>query len=762
MAGDRAEFIARAARRRGLRRLVVAISIMTLVASLSVPLASASTRTRTHSFGNISRVQKSVGEVRHTDSMLSVAHEAALHPRQAKAPTLNLPAPNLGKQVGPRPLTSVASGTATTALRPLIVTPDVEASTTFAGLAEVESGSVIPADPWVAVNSSFVVQAVNSMIRISNRAGTPIASIPNDAFFAIEPDHYPSDPRIIWDATHGKWVAEIVFFSGDLQDDGFVLAISDGADPTQGWNMWPIFFGPFLPDYPSLASSNDKVVVADDLFDSSPSFLGLDLNTFKWSELLAGTSVFDRFCDDSSFAHPRAAQVLSSSNDVHVVMESTDGSSDQNYVRITGSGTCAETTDYINLTTDLSFDPLLELGPPPAPRQPGPDTIDNATDGRYTDAVWQNNKLYWVSTFPYTYDGGATWNDQVVLWNTTTSSVIGTTPAGFNYTAIRPGDGIDAYMGGIGLTRAGHPILSYSQSSSADPIAFYAAEVFSVSAGGGSVGSPVLLDTSEDAISGERWGDYAGVAMDPVGTGSVWVTHMLAAGDGSWRTTVARMLVDNDLPSAPGIPTASAVTGTKLGLLPKYKLAWGAATDAMSGTVVYQLEQNVDGGGFAYAGTYSGTSTTRSLNRAHTYQFRVAAIDALGNMGAYATGPVLHVSTAQSPTSKTGTWHTSSSSNYYGGTTWYASAAGATATYKTTGVRSIAFVTTKAASRGSFKVYIDGVYKGTISTYSTTTAFRQVVYQYSWSTAGTHSIKIVLKGTSGHPRVDFDAVLLLK
>ena len=317
-------------------------------------------------------------------------------------------------------------------------------------------------------------------------------------------------------------------------------------------------------------------------------------------------------------------------------------------------------------------------------------------------------------------------------------------------------------MGGIGLTRAGQPILSYSQSSSTDDIAFYVAEAFAVDGSGGSVGTPVLLDTSEAAITGERWGDYAGVAMDPVGTGSVWVTHILAAGDGKWRTTVARMLVDNDLPSTPSAPATSPLTNTQVGLLPKFKIAWGSATDGMSGTVRYLLEQNVAGAGFTYAGLFSGTSTTRSLNVSHTYQFRITAMDPLGNLGGTSTGPVLHLSTAQSPTTKTGTWHAQSASSFLGGSTWYAFGAGASASYKTTGLRSIAFVTTKASSRGSFKVYIDGVYKGTISTYSTTTATRQVVYQFSWSSPGTHTIKIVVSGTSGHPRVDFDAVLLVK
>ena len=71
-------------------------------------------------------------------------------------------------------------------------------------------------------------------------------------------------------------------------------------------------------------------------------------------------------------------------------------------------------------------------------------------------------------------------------------------------------------------------------------------------------------------------------------------------------------------------------------------------------------------------------------------------------------------------------------------------------------------MTTKASSRGSFKVYIDGALKATINTHTTATSYRQVVYQFTWSSPGTHTIKIVVLGTAGHPRIDFDAVLLLK
>ena len=137
-------------------------------------------------------------------------------------------------------------------------------------------------------------------------------------------------------------------------------------------------------------------------------------------------------------------------------------------------------------------------------------------------------------------------------------------------------------------------------------------------------------------------------------------------------------------------------------------------------------------------------------------------MDVLGHVSAYATSPLFTPSLAQSPTSKTGTWTSTSSTAYSGGSTWYASAAGATATYTTTSVRSLGFVTTKALSRGSFRVYIDGVLKATISAYSSTTAFKQLVFQYTWSTPGTHTIKIYVLGTAGHPRVDVDAFLVLK
>jgi len=92
---------------------------------------------------------------------------------------------------------------------------------------------------------------------------------------------------------------------------------------------------------------------------------------------------------------------------------------------------------------------------------------------------------------------------------------------------------------------------------------------------------------------------------------------------------------------------------------------------------------------------------------------------------------------------------------FSGGSVRYATAAGATASL-TTSARSLAFVTTIASTRGSVRIYIDGGYRATISL-SGATAYRRIVYSTGWATLGTHSIKIVVVGTAGHPRVDLDA-----
>ena len=64
----------------------------------------------------------------------------------------------------------------------------------------------------------------------------------------------------------------------------------------------------------------------------------------------------------------------------------------------------------------------------------------------------------------------------------------------------------------------------------------------------------------------------------------------------------------------------------------------------------------------------------------------------------------------------------------------------------------------KSTAGGSADVFIDGVLKATVSTNATSTAYRPIVYVYNWTSQGTHTIKIVPKGTG---RVSLDGFVRL-
>jgi hypothetical protein len=51
----------------------------------------------------------------------------------------------------------------------------------------------------------------------------------------------------------------------------------------------------------------------------------------------------------------------------------------------------------------------------------------------------------------------------------------------------------------------------------------------------------------------------------------------------------------------------------------------------------------------------------------------------------------------------------------------------------------------------------------TIALGSGATRFRQVVFSRTWSTTGTHTLRLVAAGgTTGHARLDIDAIALLR
>jgi hypothetical protein len=128
----------------------------------------------------------------------------------------------------------------------------------------------------------------------------------------------------------------------------------------------------------------------------------------------------------------------------------------------------------------------------------------------------------------------------------------------------------------------------------------------------------------------------------------------------------------------------------------------------------------------------------------------VRARDKAGNWSAWAAGPrftlAAHQENSAALSYPSGTWTRSTLSESYGGYVKYAKAQGATASLTFTG-RNIAWVATKAPSRGTAEVYIDGDQVATVDLNSATTQTRTMVFSEEWSASGSHTITIKVHDT---------------
>jgi subtilisin family serine protease len=248
-------------------------------------------------------------------------------------------------------------------------------------------------------------------------------------------------------------------------------------------------------------------------------------------------------------------------------------------------------------------------------------------------------------------------------------------------------------------------------------------------------------------------------------SGSYAVT--IRASDGSrTRSVVVRLKVDGDRPVA-AVPAVTPLAGSTFQTTSYVARArWAAATDASNAISGYQASWRVNGGTWSSATSLAATKRTldRTFTTGATYELRVRAKDVAGNWSPWAVLPAVSTGVAQDTSgtiARTGTWRTASNTSYSRGTAIHAKAAGAALTRTFTG-RAVAWVSAVGPTRGSARVFIDGTLAATVSQYRADPAYRRVVFERSWPSGASHTIRIEVVGTSGHPRVDLDALVVIR
>jgi subtilisin family serine protease len=230
------------------------------------------------------------------------------------------------------------------------------------------------------------------------------------------------------------------------------------------------------------------------------------------------------------------------------------------------------------------------------------------------------------------------------------------------------------------------------------------------------------------------------------------------------RLVNALRAIDTVGPVARPIDRHGINIGTIVGSSVSTTMTWPAATDALSGVKDYAIKRSINGTWTTLQTGLTARTYKRTMAFKAQTRFQLLARDVAGNYGAGAIGPIVTAHLAQDTTAAaryTGTWSNVSLSTASGRRLHRSTRANSTVTF-TTSARAIAIVARRGPLNGKAKVYVDGVYKSTIDTYRSSYQSRVVVFNTSWATAATHSVKVVVLATSRRPRIDIDAFAFLR
>lgn len=248
-------------------------------------------------------------------------------------------------------------------------------------------------------------------------------------------------------------------------------------------------------------------------------------------------------------------------------------------------------------------------------------------------------------------------------------------------------------------------------------------------------------------------------------------SNVAAFGSGPIDLSSAPRKVHVVTPAADATPPASRISGVTpragstlgtTGAIP-VTITW-TAMDA--GGAVASQELRIRQGSGAWTTLAVGPSSrsaTTTLAGAAAYTVQIRATDDHGNTGAWSSFGLTTSLAQESATGWTWSsgWTRSALSGASGGFVRWATKAGATATTSITG-RAMAIVAPRSTTGGWAEVWVDRAKVATIKLDAAPTGPRRIVFTRTWTRVSTHTILIKVLGTAGHPRVDLDALVVLR
>ena len=405
-----------------------------------------------------------------------------------------------------------------------------------------------PPDTQVAAGPSDVVEAVNGTLSVWSKNGMEITASDLKTFFSIPVDYQFSDPRILYDASTERFFITGFAFDAVSHDSSVYVGVSATSDPTGTWRRYIVATSTtgVLFDQAKLGLCNDKLVISWSDFKAGR-FSGEETWVLQKSDLLLGSaSVQDfHFGPDATRFDLVPVDSLSTTNTEYVVYNNSCGS------RTTGSCTTGTPSLGVLAITGTpaagnvawtESDPSM---PPtsvaPGARQPGNGPTLDSNDDRLLSAVWRDGSL-WVSGNDACIPSG-----DASIHSCFRIIEVSTTPQ--NVSMVKSFDigvsGADLLFPAVTVDAKGSLFVTGSLTSGTTYASLAAFEVLTSGQQLSGLIMPGAATYGCSSCSGPaRWGDYSGIAVDPIDPLKVWVAGEFAAatsGDHNWGTAIGEL-----------------------------------------------------------------------------------------------------------------------------------------------------------------------------------------------------------------------------
>jgi hypothetical protein len=395
----------------------------------------------------------------------------------------------------------------------------------FDGIDSFHSSGGFPPDTVAAVGVQYIVEAVNSHIRVTDKAGHTQLDEPFFQFFAplgLDSSLFLSDPYVEYDDIARRW------YVSDTAIDRFggstlLFAVSNDANPLHGFSEHRFQVGPapgdFL-DFEKIGYNADAVfLTASD--DSTPDFAPMVIAIDKAS-ILGPSPTFVSYVStppvhEFAFFIPAEMHGARTGMPEYFVQDagSLDAVSDHVDI-LTMTNFLSSSPTYV--VTEIPVNPYAERSSfadqPTAPEM----VLTNGT--QFTQADWRNGK---IATAHSVFDPDDNFATSRVRWYQLDTA--GGMPTLIQQGSIHPGPGISTFMGSIAQDAAGDLGMTYMQSSAREYVSMYVATK--------PVGTPLgVMGSGVPAAPGlglmpnsERTGDYSTVEVDPTDGTTFWAAN---------------------------------------------------------------------------------------------------------------------------------------------------------------------------------------------------------------------------------------------